>query len=238
MSMPVASAISSASAVDIAPVPTLTVEEIAHGLKGLTMNELVRVGKAVALESEKRFKVYEKEASKASRGKKPKRVGSMPKGVLPPQFRKPNAWKMFVFADAKENGWPAFTVHIKRKNKETGEVEPEETEYSASSKAEDGAFVFDTGRAFNEKDAMSLSKIYWDNKNSQGLRKDLWVRFEAQYVDDAADSSASRSSSAASAVSMASPVLAPVAVATASSAATSEPPVLVKRVKKTAVPSL
>lgn len=200
--MPVASAITSASSSD---APILTVDEILNGLRGLTMSELVRVSKALALESEKKFKVFEKSAVK-----KPKKAGSMPKGVLPRQFLKPNAWKAFVMADAKANGWPAFTVSVKRKNKETGEVEVEEIEMSAS-EVREGVRVFDTGRAFNEKDAMSLSKIYWDNKAQTGSRKDLWDRFDAQYVEEPARSSSVSSTTPASAPPSASstPVLEP-----------------------------
>lgn len=200
--MPVASAIASSS-----DAPTLTVDEILNGLRGLTMTELVRVSKAVALESEKKFKVFEKAAVKS---KKPKKAGSMPKGVLPRQFLKPNAWKAFVMTDAKENGWPAFIVHLKRKNKETDEVTVEEVEFSAS-EVREGVRVFDTGRPFNEKDAMSLSKIYWDNKAQTGSRKDLWDRFEAQYVEEPAQSSSNASaSSSSSSSSSATPVATPV----------------------------
>lgn len=199
--MPVASAIASAS-----DAPTLTVEEILNGLRGLTMTELVRVTKAVALESEKKFKVFEKAAVKS---KKPKKAGSMPKGVLPRQFLKPNAWKAFVMADAKANGWPAFTVSLKRKNKETGEVEIEEVEFSAS-QMKDGVRVFDSGRAFNEKDAMSLSKIYWDNKAQSGSRKDLWTRFDAQYVEEPARSTSVASSSSATASATSTPATTPL----------------------------
>lgn len=218
--MPVASAIASSS-----DAPTLTVDEILNGLRGLTMTELVRVSKAVALESEKKFKVFEKAAVKS---KKPKKAGSMPKGVLPRQFLKPNAWKAFVMTDAKENGWPAFIVHLKRKNKETDEVTVEEVEFSAS-EVRDGVRVFDTGRPFNEKDAMSLSKIYWDNKAQSGSRKDLWDRFEAQYVEEPARSVSSSSASSSSSSSSATPVATPVME--------SAKPTVMKRVSKKTAPS-
>jgi len=223
--MPVASAIASTS-----DAPTLTVEEILNGLRGLTMTELVRVTKAVALESEKKFKVFEKAAVKS---KKPKKAGSMPKGVLPRQFLKPNAWKAFVMADAKANGWPAFTVSLKRKNKETGEVELEEVEFSAS-QMKDGVRVFDSGRAFNEKDAMSLSKIYWDNKAQSGSRKDLWIRFDAQYVEEPARFTSVASSSSATVSASASAASTPATTPLIESA---KPSVMKRVSKKSTAPS-
>ncbi len=224
-SMPTASAITSASDIE---APTVSFEEILSSVKHLSVSDLVRLSKSVSLEMEKKFKVYEKTASKKGKSAKPKRVGSMPKGVLPPQFVKPNAWKSFVFADAKKNGWPSFTVPLKRKNKESGETEIDEVTFSASVKGEDG-YTFDTGRAFNEKDAMSLSKIYWDNKNQCGSRKDLWERFDADFVErDVSPSSASMTASApasASSTPATTPLVEPVSK-----------PATMKRVSKKAVP--
>lgn len=217
--MPVASAVAAAST-DAPVIPTIPVEDVITALKGMSVSDLVHLSKAVTLEVEKKFKVFEKEAAKASKVKKPKKAGSMPKGVLPPQFRKPNAWKAYVFADAKAHGWPSFTVQVNRKNKETGEKEPENVLYSASKK-ENGVFVFDNGRAFNEKDAMSLSKIYWDNKEQKGLRADLWKKFDAQYVDEAPRSSSVSSSASSAASTAATPVTSPQAA-----------PKSVKRVQK------
>lgn len=228
--MPVASAIASAE-----EHPMLTVEEILAGLHGQSVSDLMRIAKAAVVESEKQFKVFEKTAGKA---KKPKKAGSLPKGVLPRQFIKPNAWKAYVMADAKAHGWPAYTVTVNRKNKITGEVEPEEIEYSAS-EVRDGVYVFDTGRAFNEKDAMSLAKIYWDNKSQTGARKDLWRRFDEQYVEPTEDASASSATASASASASTVSANANAVTASASNAAASatEPktPTVMKRApKKTA----
>jgi hypothetical protein len=116
----------------------------------------------------------------------------MPKGQVPPQLRKPRKWVEHVLHDAQTNGWPAYTVHQARKNKETGEKEEEEIEMPASEKNEDGVHVFEgsitekapKGKPFIHKDAMSLSKQYWTVKTQEGSRKDLYEAFDAAYEED------------------------------------------------------
>lgn len=170
-----------------------------------TQKMLQDLQKVISVEMEKRWKTAEKEAKKTV--KKPKKVGSMPKGVLPPQFRKPNAWKAFVLKHARENGWPEFTMNHTYKDKETGEKKIEEITLSASVKAAEG-YQFPEGRSFNEKDAMSLSKFYWDSKQGVGIKEDLYRLFESTYQENE--------------VAVAASVTASVTASVAASAASSE----------------
>lgn len=187
-SMPTASAITNPSEQPLAMefpsldqlIPSIRQMDILALLK--TQKVLAELQKVISVETEKRWKTAEKEAKKTV--KKPKKVGSMPKGVLPPQFRKPNAWKAFVLKHARENGWPEFQMNHTYKDKETGEKKMEEITLSASVKSAEG-YQYPEGRVFNEKDAMSLSKFYWDSKKSEGAREDLYRLFESTYVEEA-----------------------------------------------------
>jgi hypothetical protein len=171
-----------------------TVEEIIDAVKSLETNDLFKMSKAVTAEIERRAK------SKGGKAAAPKKTGSMPKGQVPPQLRKPRAWVGYVLKDAQENGWTSYTVHQARKNKETGEKEEEEIEMPGSEQNEDGQHVFEgsinektpKGKAFIHKDAMSLSKHYYTAKTKTGSRPDLYEAFEAAYVDD--DDTASQAS--------------------------------------------
>lgn len=224
--MPTASAISSASDNEAS---VLSIDEILPSVKNLSMTDLVRLSKSISLEMEKKFKAYEKDVSK--KANKPKRAGTLPKGVMPPQFVKPNAWKAFVLEDAKKNGWPAITVETKRKDRNTGESVPVEIHYSASTVV-DGVHVFkETGRPMNEKDAMLLSKTYWNEKEGSGLRNDLWREFEKQYAEKNTTRSASASSASSSASSSSTtPATTPLVESTAVKPAT------MKRVSKKIAP--
>ena len=173
------------------------VEEIVDEVKSLETNDLFKMSKAVTAEIERRAK------TKGGRVAKPRKTGSMPKGQVPPQLRKPRKWVEHVLHDAQTNGWPAYTVHQARKNKETGEKEEEEIEMPASEQNEDGVHVFEgsitekapKGKPFIHKDAMSLSKQYWTVKTQEGSRKDLYEAFDAAYeVDEEVVSQASASS--------------------------------------------
>jgi hypothetical protein len=79
-------------------------------VKMLDAVDLAKLLKAVIVELEKRVK-----------GTKPtksvKKAGSMPKGVVPPQLKKPRAWVDFTLKHAQENGWETFTVHQTKKDK-------------------------------------------------------------------------------------------------------------------------
>ena len=153
-------------------------------IKSLETDELFKMSKAVTAEIERR--------AKGAKGRAPKKTGSMPKGQVPPQLRKPRKWVEYVLADARQNGWESFTVHQTRKNKETGEKEEEEIVMPGSEENEDGVHVFagsinektQKGKMFIQKDAMSLSKQYWTVKTQTGSRKDLYEAFDATYDDD------------------------------------------------------
>ena len=175
---------------------TRPIEEIIQEICGLPTDLLGRISKQAVDEMGRRAKT-------SAKGKKaPKKTGSMPKGVVPDQLRKPREWVNHVKADAIANGWPSYTMHQARKNKETGEKEEEEIEMPASEQNAEGAHVFEgsiteklpKGRAFTHKDAMSLSAVYWKVKTQKGTRQDLYEEFDASYPADDTVSEASDSS--------------------------------------------
>jgi hypothetical protein len=175
---------------------TRPIEEIIQEICGLPTDLLGRISKQAVDEMGRRAKT-------SAKGKKaPKKTGSMPKGRVPDQLRKPREWVNHVKADAISNGWPSYTMHQARKNKETGEKEEEEIEMPASEQNAEGAHVFEgsiteklpKGRAFTHKDAMSLSAVYWKVKTQKGTRQDLYEEFDASYQEDDAVSQASDSS--------------------------------------------
>ena len=175
---------------------TRPIEEIIQEICGLPTDLLGRISKQAVDEMGRRAKT-------SAKGKKaPKKTGSMPKGVVPDQLRKPREWVNHVKADAIANGWPSYTMHQARKNKETGEKEEEEIEMPASEQNAEGAHVFEgsiteklpKGRAFTHKDAMSLSAVYWKVKTQKGERQDLYEEFDASYPADDTVSEASDSS--------------------------------------------
>ena len=175
---------------------TRPIEEIIQEICGLPTDLLGRISKQAVDEMGRRAKMSTKSK------KAPKKTGSMPKGRVPDQLRKPREWVNHVKADAIANGWPSYTMHQARKNKETGEKEEEEIEMPASEQNAEGAHVFEgsiteklpKGRAFTHKDAMSLSAVYWKVKTQKGERQDLYEEFDASYPADDTVSEASDSS--------------------------------------------
>jgi hypothetical protein len=164
---------------------TRPIEEIIQEICGLPTDLLGRISKQAVDEMGRRAKT-------SSKSKKvPKKTGSMPKGRVPDQLRKPREWVNHVKADAIANGWPSYTMHQARKNKETGEKEEEEIEMPGSEQNAEGAHVFEgsitdempKGRAFTHKDAMSLSAVYWKVKTQKGARQDLYEEFDALYKE-------------------------------------------------------
>jgi len=148
---------------------TTTIQTTQDFLKGKTLEELLAIITAAAAEAKKAAKVAAKSAPKEKAEKK----GSMPKGVVPPQLRKPRAWVDFTLAHANQNGWESFAVK--------GQEEP-----MPASVMKDGKYVFEKdGKPMNNKQAMSLSKQRWDRKENKGTRKDLYDEFESTYVDEA-----------------------------------------------------
>jgi len=153
-------------------------------IKTLDAADLAKIMKAVIVELEKRFKG-------AKPTKSAKKAGSMPKGVVPPQLKKPRAWVDFTLKHAHENGWESFTVHQTKKDKVTGEKIEEEIEMPGSIEV-DGRHIFPDsvdeknpqGKTLIHKDAMSLSKQRWAPKASEGTHEELYEEFLAQYEED------------------------------------------------------
>ena len=188
-------------------VQPVEMELLLSNIKLLNEADFCKVIKHIATETDKRLKNKTKDKSSSSQ----KKSGSMPKGVVPPQLRKPRAWVAFVHAHALQNGWESFTVFQTKKNKETGEKTEEHIVMSASI-MHNGAYVYDgsvsektpTGKQLIHKDAMSLSKHYWAPKDSTGSQHPLYLQFEASYVEDVpsseSDDTASDSSSVKNAI--------------------------------------
>ena len=178
--MPTASVVEASSALDLDALVTT--------LKNLDAADLFKVMKQALGEAEKRMKGTTRGAKGTTTAKK---AGSMPKGVVPPQLRKPRAWVEFVLAHALENGWEAFTVYQTRKDRATGEKVEEEIEMPGSEMVND-AWVYEgsvtdktpAGKQLIQKDAMSLSKQYWAPKEKKGTRPELYEEFEASYVEE------------------------------------------------------
>jgi hypothetical protein len=194
--------IPAASPVDSASVAELVeMDALVATLKSLETADLFKVMKQAISEAEKRAKGSKSAGKTAAASKK---AGSMPKGVVPPQLRKPRAWVDFTLKHALENGWEAFTVYQTKKDKATGEKIEEEIEMPGSV-LHDGAYVYEgsvtektpAGKQLIHKDAMSLSKQRWAPKESKGTHPELYKEFEASYVEEAVEISdtASESSS-------------------------------------------
>ena len=178
-----------ASAVESYSADPVDMEAFFATLKSLEAADLFKVIKQATTEAEKRTKG----SVPRGRAAAAKKAGSMPKGVVPPQLKKPRAWVDFTLQHALENGWESFTVFQTKKNKVTGEKEEEEIEMPASV-LHDGAHVYDgsvtektpAGRQLIHKDAMSLSKQRWAPKEKKGSHPELYAEFEASYVEEAA----------------------------------------------------
>ena len=174
------------------------VDEVLAALKGLESAELFKVMKQALVEAEKRSKSSAAAPKKAAA----KKAGSMPKGVVPPQLRKPRAWVDFTLKHALEHGWEAFTVYQTKKDKATGEKVEEEIEMPASELL-NGAHIYKdsvdekhpNGKQLINKDAMSLSKQRWAPKEKTGTHHALYQEFEASYVEEASTAAASDSES-------------------------------------------
>ena len=185
--LPTASAIDSKT--PSASQEPVELDAVLATLKTLEAADLFKVMKQALAAAEKRS------TGVAPRGKAAaKKTGSMPKGVVPPQLRKPRAWVDFTLQHALENGWESFTVFQTKKDKETGEKIEEEIEMPGSI-LHDGAYVYEdsvnekcpTGKQIIHKDAMSLSKQRWAPKDKKGTHPELYAEFEASYVEEAVE---------------------------------------------------
>jgi hypothetical protein len=149
-------------------------ETVLSALKEFDCADLFKVIKTATLEAEKRVKSGSKIVAK--------KAGSAPKGVQPPQLRKPREWVEFTLKHALENGWEKF-VAVKGK---------EEIEYAASVEYE-GAHVFPdswsekfpAGKQLIMAQAMSLSKQRWTPKTKNGTHEALYKEFSDAF--DAAE---------------------------------------------------
>ena len=189
MSIPTASAIHSKT-----PDPHVEVSVILAALKDMDLENLFKVMKVVTAETEKKSKeaakVVAKGKAKAS-AKAAKRASAV-KGVMPPHLMKPRAWVEFVLAYARKNGWEAFTAQQTRKDKDT-DMKVVETIEMPGSVLHEGVHIFEgsisekdpKGKMLIQKDAMSLSKVWWAQKTSEGTHEELYREFEAQYVPNA-----------------------------------------------------
>ncbi len=156
-------------------------ESLVESLKSLETGELFKVMKTALSEAEKRSKGSKGKVKAVAAVKK----GSMPKGKVPPQLRKPRAWVDFTLKHALENGWECFTIHQTKKDKETGEKMEEEIEMPGSVLHE-GAHVYEgsvtektpSGKQLIHKDAMSLSK---QRKETGHATYELFL---AEYVEE------------------------------------------------------
>ena len=183
MSFPSASMIESKTEMTESKTEKNEIELLLAGLRNLESVDLFKVMKQAIAEAEKR--------SKPVKAKTEKKAGSMPKGEVPNQLKKPRKWVEFTLKHALENGWESFTVHQKKTDKETGTKSIEEIEMPGSIEFE-GAHVYDgsvtektpKGKKLIHKDAMSLSKQRWTPKTSEGTHQELYEEFESTYVED------------------------------------------------------
>jgi hypothetical protein len=176
----------------------ITMEDVVSSLKTFESAELFKLLKAVATEAEKKSKAIAKGGAGA-KATSTKKAGSMPKGAVPPQLKKPRAWVEFTLKHALENGWESFTVLQKKKDKETNTITEEQIEMPASV-LHNGAYIYEDsvtdshpdGRQIIHKEAMSLSKQRKESGHA------TYAEFEASYVDETTDDDKSDAGSTAS----------------------------------------
>jgi hypothetical protein len=153
-----------------------------NSLKFYNLTDLFRVIKAATTESEKKFKEELKNKGK----KAPRKSSGDKKGVMPPHLKKPSAWFNYVLEYARKHGWDSYTVQQSHKDKNTGEKVTEEV-IMPGSVLHDGEHIFKdsiseeapNGKKFIQKDAMSLSKVWWSK--GVGAHEDRYRGFETQY---------------------------------------------------------
>jgi DNA polymerase III gamma/tau subunit len=160
----------------------------------MELTDLLKFIKSCVAEAEKKAKHLPTAAKGGA-----KKTGSMPKGAVPPQLKKPRAWVEYTLKHALENGWESFTIHQSHKDKESGEKVEEEIEMPASV-LHNGAYVYEDsvdeahpdGRQIIHKEAMSLSK------QRKEANHPTYAEFEAQYVPEASEDEKSVATSTAS----------------------------------------
>lgn len=199
---PTASAIHSKAA----PEP-VEVSVILAAVRDMDLENLFKVMKLVTAETEKKSKdaakVVAKGKAKAS-AKAAKRASAV-KGVMPPHLMKPRAWVEYVLAYGRKNGWEAFTAQQTRTDKDTG-MKVVETIEMPGSVLHEGVHIFEDsisekdpkGKTLIQKDAMSLSKVWWAQKIEKGMHEEIYREFEAQYVPTVASDAESEAEAEAS----------------------------------------
>ena len=176
-----------------------TFEDVLTAVKTFESAELFKLLKAITSEAEKKSKTAVKRGGSGDASVSRKKTGSMPKGSIPPQLKKPRAWVEFTLKDALENGWEAFTVVQKKKDKETNTVTEEQIEMPGSV-LHNGAHIYEDsvtektpeGKQIIHKEAMSLSKHRKETNHAS------YARFEATYVEESSDDDKSVASSTSS----------------------------------------
>ena len=179
-----------------------TMESVMSAVKTLESPDLFKLLKTVIAEAEKKSKIAAKSVPKATARAQQKKTGSMPKGAIPPQLKKPRAWVEFTLKDALENGWESFTVVQKKKDKETNTVTEEQIEMPGSV-LHKGAHIYKdsvteekpAGKQLIHKEAMSLSKQRKESNHAS------YSRFESTYVDTPSDDDKSDAGSSTASVS-------------------------------------
>jgi len=169
-----------------------SMEDIISSIKTLDSSELFKLLKVAINEAEKKSKESIKVISKSVSVKK---TGSMPKGQVPQQLKKPRAWVEFTLKNALENGWESFTILQKKKDKEANIITEEQIEMP-SSMIHNGTHIYKdsitdvhpSGRQIIHKEAMSLSKQRKESGHPS------YKEFESSYVDDRTDNENSDSS--------------------------------------------
>jgi len=178
-SIPTASVVQSES---VEEVPQVELSAVLASLKSYSLNDLFKVLKAATAESEKKSKEELKNKGK----KAPRKSSGEKKGVMPPHLKKPSAWFNYVLEYARKHGWDSYTVQQTHKDKNTGEKVTEEV-VMPGSVLHNGEHIFKdsiseeapNGKKFIQKDAMSLSKVWWSK--GTGAHEDRYREFERQY---------------------------------------------------------
>jgi hypothetical protein len=170
---------------------THSVDSILASIKSFETADLFKLMKVALSEAEKKSKQTKAATAVTAAAKK---TGSMPKGTVPPQLKKPRAWVEYTLKHAQENGWEAFTIIQKKKDNDI--VIEEQIEMPASV-LHNGTHIYKdsiteknpNGRQIIHKDAMSLSKQRKDAAHPS------YAEFEAQYVDESSDDDKSEAKS-------------------------------------------
>lgn len=182
----------------IEPTTSIPMDELLLSLKALPAADLFKLMKSAIAEAEKKSKQTTSRKETATRAVK--KSGSMPKGTVPNQLKKPRAWVDFTLKHARENGWEAFTIVQKIKDKETKAVISEEQIAMPASILHNGIHIYEdsinektpNGRQMISKEAMSLSKQRKETHHT------TYAEFEAQYTAEDSDDAKSETSATTS----------------------------------------